>query len=78
MFLILAAQQILPHGVNAISQMGVLGTVLGSTIIIFGILNMFLGSVMSCHTCIQNSAIDSQDAEGHARKRYYFSFFATI
>lgn len=50
-FLLLAALQVLPHGVNAISELGVGGKVTGGAILGLGLLTAFYGLVRYCATC---------------------------
>ena len=56
-FLTLAAHQILPQGINAISSLGVGGQVLGYGVIGLGVLIAMIGAVKSRHVHEQNSKL---------------------
>jgi hypothetical protein len=56
-FLTLAAHQVLPQGVNAISNLGVGGQALGYCVIGLGVLIAIIGAVKSHHVHKQNSKI---------------------
>ncbi len=57
-FLILAAQRVLPHSINAISQLGVGGLGAGSGIVACGVLLMAIGGV-KCYLAGQHSTNES-------------------
>ena len=51
MFLLLSSLQILPNGVNAISELGVLGKVIGGTILGLGVVTTLYGLIRYYDTC---------------------------